>query len=157
MPLTLSCFHKYPDKENANKNLKTLAVVFTCYTEHTVVQYRPVTSLGYHVERSVFWEGPNFLSYAQSFQLYPTNFFRGAKRPHGYGPGTVLALRSCVKITTLCLWCSWDSLSSTCFEFCWRVFHHGLLLPLLDILFTAPPSLGQIDYSRNNPPKSLLQ
>jgi len=30
-------------------------------------------------------------------------------------------------------------------------FHHGLLLLLLDILRTAPPSPCQIDYSRNNP------
>jgi len=37
-----------------------------------------------------------------------------------------------------------------------EVFHYGLLLLLLDILLTAPPSLGQIDYSRNNPQKSLI-
>jgi len=32
-----------------------------------------------------------------------------------------------------------------------EVFHHGQLLLLLDIVLTAPPSLGQTDYSRNNP------
>jgi len=49
------------------------------------------------------------------------------------------------------------ALSSTCFEFCWRIFHRELLLHLLDILLTAPPSLSQIDDSRNNPQKSLMQ
>jgi len=49
------------------------------------------------------------------------------------------------------------ALSNTCFEFCQIIFHPGLLLLLLDILLTAPPSLGQIDDSCNNPQKFLLQ
>jgi len=32
-----------------------------------------------------------------------------------------------------------------------QFFPHGLLLLFLDILLTAPPSLAQIDYSRNYP------
>jgi len=50
-----------------------------------------------------------------------------------------------------------SSNTSTCFEFCLGIFHNGLLLLLLDILLTAPPSLVQIDYNRNNPQKSLIQ
>jgi len=49
------------------------------------------------------------------------------------------------------------ALSSTCLEFCLKIFHHGLLLLLLDILLTGPPSLGQTDYSHNNHPKSLIE
>jgi len=47
------------------------------------------------------------------------------------------------------------ALSSTCFEFYWRIFHHGQLLLLLDILLNAPPSLGQTDYNGNNHQKFL--
>ena len=39
LTLTLSCFRKYSDKKNSNNNLKSLTVVFTCNTEHTLVQY----------------------------------------------------------------------------------------------------------------------
>jgi len=69
------------------------------------------------------------------------------------GPRYILAKKSirffCAVLET--------ALSSTCFEFCWTIFHHGLLLLLLYILVTGPQSLGQIDYRRNNPQKSVIQ
>jgi len=69
------------------------------------------------------------------------------------GPRYILAKKSlrfvCAVLET--------ALSSTCFEFCRRIFHHGFLFLLLYILVTGPPSLGQIDYRRNNPQKSVMQ
>jgi len=38
-PLLYRVFANALIKESTNKNLKTLSVVFTCNTEHTVVQY----------------------------------------------------------------------------------------------------------------------
>ena len=35
LPLTVSRFREYSDKKNTNKNLKTLAVIFTCNTEYS--------------------------------------------------------------------------------------------------------------------------
>jgi len=39
LPLTVSCFREYSDKKNTNMNSNTLAVVFTCSAEHTVLQH----------------------------------------------------------------------------------------------------------------------
>jgi len=57
------------------------------------------------------------------------------------------------------------ALSSTCFEFCSRIFHHqhGPLLLSHDTVLTAQPRTvkpvvtGQTDNSRNKPQKSLIQ
>jgi len=84
MQLIVSCFREYSDKKNTNKNLISLAVVFTCNTEHTV-------------------QGMQYRAYR------------------------------------------------CCWIFIGEFFYSGLLLLSFDILLIAPPSLIEIDCSRNNP------